>query len=338
MQYKTLFNINIHHGYFLDNGQEKFLTSNNNNAMSDEEKEEALKKYDFSKYLIVSPTAATTEILKNHRMLYKKDKQGFRVLMSTIEEVQDKFAPIIKLGDELTLTFELKAVDPYFYNYTQSTGLDNDRMYLFTNKKPAGESNSFETLFENGDGKIDSNFLLKEVSTRTLIRAIAEEDELITDQFSIVNEINSIETDDTLTNSEKTSAVNSLLDTIIKKRKKKGVVGYVRLTIKGDDNTQDLLSFEGLKQYAINEHPNFIISFINKRTFWRFISLSDGATLTTKNKKWSSKNGYVEINSSDFLPAGLDPPTTNPSDYKFPNPTAEIIKKENNKYYSEVFI
>jgi len=338
MQYKTLFNINIHHGYFLDNGQEKFLTSNNNNAMSDEDKEEALRKYDFSQYLIVSPTAATVATLKNYRMLFKKDKQGFRVLMSTTEEVQDKFTSIIQLEDELTLTFELKATDPYFYNYTQSTSLGNDRMYLFTNKIPEGESNNFETLFENQDGKVDVSFLLKEASTRALIRSIAEEDEFITDQFSIVSEINNIENDDSLTNGQKTSAINSFLDNIIKKRKKKGVIGYVRLTIKGDDNTQDLLSFEGPNQYAINEYPNFIISFINRRTFWRFISLSDGAILTTKNKKWSSKNGYVEIKSSDFLPAGLDPPTTNPNDYKFSNPTAEIIKKENDKYYSEVFI
>ena len=337
MQYKTLFNINIHHGYFLDNGQEKFLTSNNN-GMSPEAKKEALQNYNFSKYLEISPTKSTQVILKNYRLLIKGDNQGFRVLVSTLEEVQDKFAPIIKLEDELTLTFQLKATDPYFYNYTQSTQLTNDRMYLFTNKKPAGESNDFETIFENSDGKIDGSFLLKEASTRTLVRAIAEEDEQITRQFSIANEINVIETDDTLTNGEKTTLINTFLDTIIKKQKKKGVVGYIRLTIKGDDNTQDLLNFEDPNQYTLNSYPDFTLSFINKRTFWRFISLKDGAVLTTKNKKWSSKNGYLEIKSSDFNPAGLDPPDTDPDDYNFPNPTAEIIKKENNKYYSEVFI
>lgn len=340
MQYKTLFNINIHHGYFLDNGQKKFLTSNNNNAMSDDEKKIALQNYDFSKYLEVTPTKSTQVILKNHRMLVKGDNQGFRVLVSTLEEEdeQDKFIPIIKLDEELTLTFQLKAIDPYFYNYTQSTALTNDRMYLFTNKKPVGESNDFETIFQNNDGKIDSNFLLKEASTRTLVRTIAEEDEEVTNQFSIVNEINIIETDDTLTNGEKNSLINKFLDTIIKKQKKKGVVGYVRLTIKGDDDTQDLLNFENPNQYTLNEYPDFTLSFLNRRTFWRFISLKDGAVLTTKNKKWSSKNGYLEIKSSDFDPAGLDPPETDPNDYNFPNPTAEIIKKENNKYYSEVFI
>ncbi len=338
MQYKTLFNINIHHGYFLDNGQKKFLTSNNNNAMSDDEKKEALRNYDVSKYLEVTPTKNTQAILKNYRMLIKGDNQGFRVLASTLETEQDKFKPIIRLEDELTLTFQLKAIDPYFYNYTQSTALTNDRMYLFTNKKPVGESNDFETVFQNNDGKIDGSFLLKEASTRTLIRTIGEEDEQITNQFSIANEINIIETEDTLTNGEKTTLINAFLDTIIKKQKKKGVIGFVRLTIKGDDSTQDLLNFEDPNQYTLNTYPDFTISFINKRTFWRFISLKDGAVLTTKNKKWSSKNGYLEIKSSDFNPAGLEPPDTNPDDYNFPNPTAEIIKKENNKYYSEVFI
>jgi hypothetical protein len=337
MQYKTLFNINIHHGYFLDNGQEKFLTSNNN-GMSEEDKKEALRNYNVSKYLQVTPTKSTQVILKNHRLLIKGDNQGFRILVSTLEEPQNKFAPIIKLEDELTLTFQLKATDPYFYNYTQSTALTNDRMYLFTNKKPAGESNDFETVFQNNDGKIDVSFLLKEASTRTIVRAIAEEDEQTTSQFSIANEINVIETDDTLTNGEKTTLINTFLDTIIKKQKKQGVIGYIRLTVKGDDNTQDLLNFEDPNQYTLNEHPNFTISFLNKRTFWRFISLKDGAVLTTKNKKWTSKNGYLEIKNSDFNPAGLDPPDTDPDDYNFPNPTAEIIKKENNKYYSEVFI
>lgn len=340
MYYRSLFNFNIHHGYFLDKGQEKFLPPpNNNNGMSDADKEEALKKYDFSEYLKIKPSKATLKLLENHRMMLKVNRQGFAVVLDTQKD-QDKYEPIIPLNDELTLTFELQATDAYFYNYTNVTNLDNNRMYLFTNVKPSGQG-TFENVFENNGGFIDGSFLLKEQATRDLIRTMAEEDDQfisITSQFSLANSIHLIEEDDALTNNEKEDEIEFLLNGAIQKRKKKSVIGYVRLTMKGDVATDNLLEFDGDNQYILENSPEFTISFLNLKTFWRFISLSDDATLTTKNKKWSSRNGFVEIKNSDFNPAGLDPPDTDPEDYSFPNPTIDIIKKENNKYYSEIFI
>ncbi len=340
MYYRSLFNFNIHHGYFLDNGQEKFLPPpNNNNGMSDADKEEALKKYDFSEYMRIKPTKATQKLLKNHRMLMKVNKQGFTVVVDT-QKVQDKYEPIIPLQDELTLTFELQATDNYFYNYTNVTNLTNNRMYLFTNVKPSAQG-SFENVFENNGGFVDGSFLLKEQATRDLVRAMAEDDEqftTVTSQFSLANSIRLIEEDDTLTNNEKEDEIELLLNGTIQRRKKKSVVGYVRLTIKGDAPTDNLLEFDGDDQYMLENTPEFTVSFLNLKTFWRFISLSDDAILTTKNRKWSSRNGFVEITNSDFNPDGLDPPDTDPEDYMFPNPTIDIIKEENNKYYSEIFI
>jgi len=215
-------------------------------------------------------------------------------------------------------------------------------MYLFTNVEPANQDAGYENLFENKGGFIDDRFLLKEEETRNMLRTIALEDENFlqykTGTLSLGRSIRIIENNEDLTNVQKEAQIESLLNYTIQKKKKKQVLGYIRLRIQGDANDRHLLEFSGDNQYVISTTPEFTISFINKKTFWRFISLSDEAQLTTKEQKWLSRNGYIEISSSDFEAAGLDPPTTNPEDYDFPNPTVDLVKEENNNYYSEIFI
>ncbi|NQY05985.1 MAG: hypothetical protein HRT68_07310 [Flavobacteriaceae bacterium] len=352
MFYKALFNINIHHGYFLDSGEEKFLPVNNSDdEMSDEDKETALENFKFSDYIRVIPTKATQQHFKNYRIIMRAHSQGFRVLISTLEtdvSGDTKYVPIITPQDELTFTFELQATDPYFYNYTQFSNAYKDeeqfRIHLFTNIEPSGQANSFENLFENDGGVVDNSFLARGAASRELIRSIAEEDVAFlttNDQFSITNSIRLIEADESLTSGEKDDQIEALLNGVIASRKKKKIVGYIRLTIKGNhlDGDYDLLEIDNEDRYALEETPDFTISFKNQKSFWRYISLSDDATLTTKNKKWLSRNGFIEITNSDFNNAGLDlPPGGSPDDYTFPNPTVDMIKEEGGDFYSEIFI
>ena len=83
--------------------------------------------------------------------------------------------------------------------------------------------------------------------------------------------IKNIEDDETLTEIQKTNQVKKILNASIQENKKKGIIGYIRLSIKGDDNNH-LLEFddtdpEDILQYTLETTPEFTISFINKKTF-----------------------------------------------------------------------
>jgi hypothetical protein len=346
MFYKALLNINIHHGYFLDSGENKFLPiQNDDDILSDDEKEKALIQYTIDDYLNIAPSKATQNICKNHRMLLRPHKEGFRLLIETLED-QNKYTPLIPLDSDTTLTFELQTKDVYFNNYTDLIDNATNRMYLFSNVVPQDQDVDFENIFENNGGTIDTKFLLNEEASRDLLRAITtEEDNLqisTIGQFSITNIIRLIEEDDTLTENQKESQIEKILNDLIQEKKKRGVIGYIRFTIQGD-GANHLIEFDdsdpdNIVQYTLETVPDFTLSFINKKTFWRYLSLSDDVTLTTNNKKWSAKHGFIEVKTEDFDAEDIEPADTDPEDYAFPNPTVTSVKKEGDDYYSEIFI
>ena len=354
MFYKILFNINIHHGFFLDSSNKKFLSINpGDQELSDSEKEQALKQYTTQDYLTIIPTPATLASFKDHRMILRPHAQGFRVLIDTMEEDvlgETKYTPIIPLDDDQAFTFELQATDPYFYNYTKLTDITKNRLYAFVNAVPVNQNANFENIFDNTGGPIDNSFLLKARASRDLIQEIAQESDArstTVDPFSITRVIQLIEEDDNLTPGQKIDQIKDVLNSIIQEKRKKNVIGYIRLSAKGDtamnDQSDYLLEFDDtdpddIKQYILDTTPEFTLSFVNQKTFWRYRSLANDATLTTKNKKWSSRNGFIDIKTGDFEPGGLDPPDTDPEDYYFPNPTFETVLKEGNDYYSEILI
>ena len=346
MNFKTLFNIHIHHGYFLDKGEEKYLKVNvDDTEMDDDDKTFAIKEYQLSDYLQVTPSDFTKAQCRNYRMAIRPHAAGFRVLVNVLERTvgpDTKYEPLIPLEEELYFTFEIKAKDPYFYNYSDVFDLSDSTFYFFSNVEPDNQEAEFENLFENNGGLIDSRFLLKEAEAREILKTIALEDENFleykTGTISLGRSIRIIQNDANLTNEQKDTEIENLLNQVIQKKKKKQTLGYIRLRVNGDAADRHLLEYSGDNQYLKESTPTFTISFINQRTYWRFISEANDATLTTKQKKWLSKNGYVEITSSDFDAAGLDPPDTDPEDYVFPNPTADLIKEEDNNYYSEIFI
>lgn len=345
MFYKTLFNVNIHHGYFLDSANKKFLpVLVDDELLSEEEKEVALENYTINDYLKIVPNASTKNLFKNHRLLLRFDKQGFRLLISAIEE-GNKYAPLIFLDETTTFTFEIQASDPYFYNYTDLADINENRLYLFSNRIPSDQATDFKNIFDNNGGFIDNHFLLTAKASQDLLRTFSEE-ETASDaskyQFSIPNIIKDIEEDDHLTQRQKADQVSAFLTARIQEKKRNHIIGYLSLSAKGD-GANHILEFDNsnpddIKQYTLDTPPSFTLSFINKKTFWRYISLSDHAKLTTNNRKWSTKNGFIEIETDDFDVSGLEPSTTNPDDYIFPNPRVTAVKKEGNDYYSEILI
>lgn len=344
MFYKTLFTVNFHHGYFLDSGDKKFLPIQvGNELLSDEEKEDALKKYTIDDFIKIVPNATTRKLFKNHRLLMRFEKEGFKLIISAITE-GSKYTSLIFLDETTTFTFEIQATDAYFYNYTELTDINENRLYLFSNQKPSGQTTDFENIFDNNGGPIDNRFLLNTQASQNLVHTLCKEDAAINtskSQFSLESIIDLIEADENLSPQQKTDQIKASLTASIQEKKKNNVIGYIRLSAKGDGNNH-ILEFDNnptnKKQYTLGTTPTFTLSFINKKTFWRYISLSDNTKLTTNSKKWSAKNGFIEIKKTDFDANGLEPPATNPDDYFLPNPRVTSVKKEGNDYYSEIFI
>lgn len=346
MYYKSLFNINIHHGYFLDKGNDKYLPIDlvNDVKMLPEDKNKALKEYDFSEFLNIIPTPFTQRIFKNHKMVFRKNAKGFTVLVNTKE-----LKPLIPFNNAITFTFALQATDPYFLNYTNVDTLLKNELYLFTNVVP-GNLVDFENIFENNGGAIDTRFALDATETRNLIKEIAAEDASFfatSNPFSIANAIQLINTDITLENNQakKDEKIAEVLDKAILIKKQQNILGYVRLTIKGTATEQDLLTYLNNEQFVKELYPNFTISFVNRKTKWRFFSAIDNKIFITKEEKWLSKNGFTEIIGKPPDNLTLTDLTPEPDkEYVFPNPTVESITTEEggtveeNKYYSEIFI
>lgn len=345
MFYKTLFTVNVHHGYFLDSGDKKFLPVKvGNELLTEEEKGDALKKYTIDDFIKIIPSASTRKLLKDHRLLLRFNTEGFKLVISAIENGSN-YSPLIFLKETTTFTFEIQATDAYFYNYTDLVDLHENRLYLFSNKVPSGQASGFQNIFKNNGGLIDNRFLLNTKASQNLVRTLSTEDNAtntLISQFSLEHTISLIEENEKLTPQQKTDHITALLIASIQEKKKNNIIGYVRLSAKGD-GTNHIIKFDNtipndIKQYPLTPAPTFTLSFINKRTFWRYISLSDKAKLTTNSQKWSTKHGFIEIKTADFDASGLEPPAINPDDYVFPNPRVTSVKKEGSDYYSEIFI
>lgn len=126
--YKTLFEVQVYHDYFLDNGAKKF------DSMTPQEKQAQLERYNVSDYLEIIPTPETQQLLVNQRMRLILQSDGFKVVVSTEPGLPTK--PVIPLSDAAQMTFAVKIKDTYFNNYTDLE-LATNRVYLFTNTPQA---------------------------------------------------------------------------------------------------------------------------------------------------------------------------------------------------------
>ena len=325
MIYRTLFNINFHHAYFLNKGDDVF------SGLPENERMKILRNYKVSDYLKVVPTLSTQHTIKGYRLLFKPHSEGFRMGSQALTEGDSdpvKYTPLIALPNDLTLTYKLYSTDPYFENYTQITSKSNNGLYLFSNLKPDSETSDFANIFTS-DGGVDPDFLLTEEGARRIVHTIAFEDEFFNsnnNRFSIAHiDKSNIDAPDNV----------ALLEKYIQTQKSKGLIGFIRLSVKGDNN-HNVLEFDesnpaNIKQYIQNLPLQFTLGFKNRRTFWRYNGDFEGAPWVTSDTKPLVKNGFIPIGTSDFNP---EPAV----EHHFPNPKVNLIKKEESKYYSDIFI
>jgi hypothetical protein len=118
ISYQVLFTVRVLHRYFLDFGTTPFDTD----APSAEvrTKIELIRQvYDVDQFLAFRPDAPTQQRLKNQRMLFKKQADGFVVLAAT-ENPRSQTA-LLSLEAGLRFVFAVYPTDPFFMLYTNLT-------------------------------------------------------------------------------------------------------------------------------------------------------------------------------------------------------------------------
>lgn len=330
--YKSLFEVIIHHSYFLDDGESSFI------SMTNEEKKEQLKTYDVLSYLDIVPSYATYIKMKNHKLFFKKNTKGFGVLNAVSEE-NNKLKSILFLNEDLKLTFYVYAKDYLFDNYTELTKARN-RLYYFSNSKPQNEALPYTYIsLESSNDLVTEDFLLTEESTQQIWYDIVQEDirSTITPRLDLMAEIEESDLD--------TDRGKQIVNQSIQKEQSKGLLGIISLQMQGD-NMMSLVEVDASdpndkKSYLVDPYPQYKLHFENKKTIWRYIKRADQNELETSSAKPLTRNGFIEIDPDTDFSAPLP---SNIEKYVFPNPTVDSIKQvtdENTNTtitYSEIYI
>lgn len=136
IKYKSLFQLDILHHYFLSGGTSNLEFS----AMSDSQKAAQLKKYKLSDFLELRPDSNTKKIMRGLKQILVPTNTGIMITGSVNEDDE----PNIEIEEGTTWTFALVLKDPNFWNYTAlrhkpSFDLDNlsrnniRRLFYFSN-------------------------------------------------------------------------------------------------------------------------------------------------------------------------------------------------------------
>lgn len=327
--YKPLIDIKIRHDYFLDDGATKF------DDLSEDQQKERLANYNISDYLTIAPVLKTQTNLRNHKIIFRQTDQGFTLWGNVDEYIRASdsekvFCPKIQPDRDLMLTFELRFKDTYFRNYTNNTDTEENRFFYFSNVRPDGENNSLSIFFKNT--KVHTRFLLQPETSRSIIH------DILINEIAPINPLG-LENIILIDPQDIDEPQNiELLNEYIETQKLDGLIGYFRFAMDGRGNNDILIDTTVETTSGPNETllglpdsmPDPILRFENRKTFWRYIDISEDETFTTKQEQPLTQNGFVELRPND-----LDPRLRN---VFLLNPGKENIRIEDDNIYSEIFI
>lgn len=162
--YTSLFDVEILHDYFLNEGEADFST------MDALKQKKRLRLYDMSSFITVTPSQETLKKLKGHHLVFKTHKSGFRVYAKIAEGTTN--VPFVRLRDDLNLTFVLKLNDALFGNYTDLT-LGSQHLFFFGNTKPATEGASFKYIPKSNENtRVSEAFRLSEDGSKAICESL----------------------------------------------------------------------------------------------------------------------------------------------------------------------
>lgn len=110
IKYKSIFELDILHHYFLSGGTSNLEFS----AMSDSQKAAQLKKYQLSDFLELRPDSRTKNLMRGLKQIFVPTNKG-AIVTNSVDENDE---PSIEIEEGTTWTFALILKDKDFGNYT----------------------------------------------------------------------------------------------------------------------------------------------------------------------------------------------------------------------------
>ncbi len=138
--YRKVFEVNIYHQYFLDDGITVFDDTTSL-------KEEQLLKYDISSFIKISPSEETKKLFAGHKAVFKQTESGFKIFIKAEETAPSSgiYKPKLSLEQNEAFTFIINITDSLFENYSVIAPVPVIP-YFFSNKKPPTEGGGFQYI------------------------------------------------------------------------------------------------------------------------------------------------------------------------------------------------
>lgn len=164
--YKPLFQVNIHHQYFLNKGDVRYTD------MTNAEKEKQLTSFNFSNFFTIQATAETRHILNGHNMIFKTFNSGFTVWTKISES--DDISPFIAIDDAMELSFLLKLNTPTFFTITDFEFENAGKLFFFSNQGLSSEAGTFPLIKKAGStNSVNDNYALSAASALSEINQLS---------------------------------------------------------------------------------------------------------------------------------------------------------------------
>ena len=140
--YKSLFEVNILHHFFLNKGEQEW------DKMSQEDKDRMESNSDIREIFDITPTQESTKALSSHSCIFKKTSTGILVGVKAKpdELIPGKFNSFVPLADNLTFRFLVKLKDMNFLNYTALPIQGNRGKIFLLNNSFTNATNTFPSL------------------------------------------------------------------------------------------------------------------------------------------------------------------------------------------------
>ena len=365
IKYRTLLELNIWNHFFLNKGNVHFFDTKPNSdeyILAEEERGRLLSRYNAWQIIDIQATRSCRELLAKHQLLLKKTTRGLSVV---VKEEGDSNQPWIPFNEQLKLTFFLWLVDPKFFNYSQLLlPAAKKKLYYFNNlvEKPdflislslknpkkvdltyVEENRSITTINPLHDFELAAQSSLTKIvedrsgdSAVEIYREAFKNDELDTarrqlDLRHIPSGWYSLITKQGSNRTEKEIYLNN--EGLMEKP-----FAVVELFGRNEDDDHGLLYKNGKfkpqleKKKVYDAWPDrtkmparFELRFINRETIWKFFdSKTNSLIYDTKTAFPLTENGFITLEGT-----GMEKTP--------PNPSARMIKKDDDGFYSEIFI
>ena len=125
IRYRSLFDVDIEHDYFLSHGEVVF------EALPQAQKTALSGLWPVARTLEIFPDEATQATLRGHKMIFRTAASGFFVAVQ-IDPIATDLRPFVPLAGDFRLRFAIRVKDERFANYTE-LGRPASGFYRFGN-------------------------------------------------------------------------------------------------------------------------------------------------------------------------------------------------------------